>query len=163
MMTDWLLDLFTIEHLAYFMLGVVTAGGWHLIKARIQRNTVVIHWKYIGVPLALCIIVYVAAQNQQNANCVREFNQVLRVRSGISMENDQLSRTERTAFADWLRVLLNPPPEIAGLADDDPRYQKWGRDVTEHYYTQIRAIEDQQIANDKIRANNPLPEPTCGR
>lgn len=163
MMTDWFLDLFTIAHLAYFMLGVASAAGWHLIKARFQRNTVVIHWKYIGMPLALCIVGYVAVQNQQNANCVREFNEVLRVRSGISMENDQLSRMERSAFAEWLRVLLNPPPEIAAMADDDPRYQQWGRQVTAYYYKQIRAIEDQQVANDKVRAANPLPEPTCGR
>jgi len=162
-MTDWLLELFTIGHLGYFMLGVATAGIWHWVKARFQRKTIIIHWKYLGVPLALCIIGYVAAQNQQNADCVREFNQVLRVRSGISMENDRLSRVERTAFAEWLRVLLNPPPEIAALADDDPRYQEWGRTITQHYYVQIKSIEDQQDANDRVRADNPLPEPTCGR
>lgn len=90
-------------------------------------------------------------------DCQKQFFEALIARSKLTMENDQLSRQERTAFANWLKELLNPP-----MARSDPFYEEWGLKVTGYYYAIIDDAENKQIANDELRRQHPLPEPTCG-
>jgi hypothetical protein len=101
-------------------------------------------------------------QNQQNADCVREFNQVLRERSEITSENDKLSVEQRSLIYDWIHSLLFPPPEIASLPGSDPRREKWAISRTLETDESFKASIEQQRANDARRAANPLPPPTCG-
>jgi len=43
-----------------------------------------------------------ANQTQQNADCVREFQQVLRDRSSVTSENDKLSQEQRQLIYGWI-------------------------------------------------------------
>lgn len=162
-MTDWFLSLFTLEGLLHFVTGVGAAGVWHLVKARIQGKIVIFRWQYVAVPFAFGITMFVAVQNQQNADCVREFNQTLRERSAITSENDRLSIRQRELIYDWIHNLVFPPPDIAALPGSDPRRENWAINLTLETDRQFRASIEEQRSNDAIRAANPLPPPTCGR
>lgn len=162
-MLDWFTALFTLPNLGYFSLGIAAAGAWHWVKARIKRRTLILDWRYVAIPFVLGIVVYIAAQTQQNADCVREFNQVLRERSAVTSENDRLSMQQRQLIYDWIHNLVFPPPEIARLDGDDPARQRWAIDLTIETDSKFRESIEEQRRNDAIRAANPLPPPTCGR
>lgn len=162
-MYDWFLDLFAVGHLVYFLLGVGATCLYHLIKARLHGHTVVIRWQYIAIPVAAAAVLNVTLQNQHNADCVREFNQTLRVRSAISEENDRLSLSQRELIYEWMHALIFPPPGIAELPTTDPRRAKYGLDVTVETDKQFRASMNTQRENDRENAAHPLPAPTCGQ
>lgn len=162
-MTDWFIGLFTLPHLAYFGLGVVSSFVWHLTKAWWQRRIMIIRWKYIAVPLVMLIAAYTAVANQQNANCVREFNQTLRERATISTENDAISLEQRTLIYRWMHDLVFPPPELADLELSDPARERWNLERTLHTDELLRESLEKQRDNDARRAANPLPPPTCGQ
>lgn len=162
-MVNWFLDLFTLPNLGYFGLGVAAACVWHWAKAKIKRRTLVLDWRYVAIPFVFGIVAYIAAQTQQNADCVREFNQVLRERSSVTSENDQLSIRQRELIYDWIHNLVFPPSDIAALPGSDPRRQEWAIDLTLETDKQFRESIDEQRRNDAIRAANPLPPPTCGQ
>jgi hypothetical protein len=161
-MLDWFITLFTLENLTFFVAGVVSATAWHLIKARIQHRILIIQWKYIAVPLVLSIAAQMAFQNQQNADCVREFNQVLRDRSSVTSENDQISQQQRQLIYHWMHSLVFPPPQIARLPGDDPEREQWAINLTLETDRQFRESLDRQQEIDGFRAAHPLPPPTCG-
>lgn len=161
-MLNWFLDLFTIEHLAAFLFGVVSAGAWHTIKARWQHRILIIKWQYIAVPLAVGIMAYTAVQTQNNADCVREFQQVLRDRSTVTVENDQLSLLQRKLIYDWIHNLVFPPPDIARLPGSHPEREKWAINLTLETDRLFSESLQQQRENDAYRAAHPLPPATCG-
>lgn len=105
----------------------------------------------------------------QVKDCQREFNAALAARSKIAADNDKWSAIQRKALGDWLFEILNPPPDIGQIRATDPnfqsnpRYQQWGIDVTQHYYTIINHAQREQDDNIAEREQHPLPEPTCGR
>jgi len=157
-----LLGLVTVGNMIWFCTGVAIAGIYHLIKAKIQNRHVTMRWQFIGVPLAVGTVLYVAVQNQENANCVREFQQVLRDRSAISAENDAISLEQRHVVYDWMHNLVFPPPQVARLAPNDPDRQQWILDFTIDTDAKLRDGFDRQQANDAERAAHPLPPATCG-
>lgn len=161
-MVNWVFDLFTLEHLAYYAAGVASACIWHVVKARIQHRIVVIRWQYMAVPLVLGLVLYMGAQTQANADCVREFNQVLRERSAVTSENDQISIYQRELIYNWIHDLIFPPPEVADLPGSDPRREAWAISLTQETDRQFAESIQKQRANDARRAANPLPAPTCG-
>lgn len=161
-MIDWFLALFTVPNLGYFTLGVMSAAAWHLLKARFQHRTVVIRWQYVAIPLVIGVALNMSIQNQQNADCVREFNQVLRERSRVTTENDQISIQQRILIYDWIHDLLFPPPDIAELPGSDPAREKWAIDLTLETDKKFAASLEQQRQNEAHRTANPLPPPTCG-
>lgn len=161
-MLDWFLNLFTLEGLGHFVIGVAAASAYHLLKARFTGKIVVFKWQYVAVPFAFLIAMSMAFQNQQNADCVREFNQVLRERSSVTSENDQLSIHQRELIYNWMHNLVFPPPHIAGLPGSDPAREKWAIDLTLETDQQFRESINQQRENDAYRAAHPLPAPTCG-
>lgn len=159
------MGLFTPEGLVQFIAGAGAACLYQSVKARFQGRSVVFKWPYFTIPLALGVVAFVAIQVQQNADCVREFNQTLRVRSQISEDNDRWSMVQRKAFGDWLKTILAPPADMLELRRDDPynpRYQQWAFDITEHYSAIIQQAQTEQDQNAAERANHPLPPPTCG-
>lgn len=161
-MINWLLNLFTLQGLFHFMVGVGTAAGYHLAKAYARRQVVIFKWQYIAVPLVIGLTMYMANQTQSNADCVREFQQVLRDRSSVTTENDKLSQQQRTLIYHWIHTLVFPPPDIARLDGTDPARQKWAIDLTLETDKEFRASLDDQRENDAYRAAHPLPPPTCG-
>jgi hypothetical protein len=109
--------------------------------------------------------------------CQIEFNAALVARSKITTENDRLSREQRDLLAEnaeaqatWVTRIVELPPEIRDLPDGDPRLTQYGRTVTRIWAQRtaqinerIRQIAVRQLELDKQRADNPLPEPSCGR
>lgn len=110
------------------------------------------------------------------AACQEEFNEALIKRAGIAAQNDRISIDQRellarvdTAEAEWVGQLINPPPDIAELALDDPARDAWNITVTRVYVeridrlnSQVADLAAQQRVLDAQRRDNPLPEPTCG-
>lgn len=161
-MLNWLQDLATLEHLGYFMMGVASACGWHFVKARIQGRILIIKWQYIAIPLVLAIAAHMSVQNQENADCTREFNQVLRERAAVTTQNDQISIQQRELIYQWIHNLIFPPPEIARLDTNDPVRQEYAVKLTRATDEKFAALIDKQREYERHRAANPLPPPTCG-
>lgn len=161
-MRDWFIGLFTLEHLGYFMLGVTAAVGWHFLKARFQHKVLIIKWHYIAFPLVLGLASYMAVETQQSADCVREFQQVLRDRSTVTSENDRLSIEQRELIYEWIHNLIFPPPDIAELPGSDPRREAWAIALTEDTDKKFAESLEQQRENDEYRLAHPLPPPRCG-
>lgn len=161
-MLNWFLDLFTLPSLGYFGLGVAATCGWHFIKARLQGRILIIRWQYIATPLVIALAAYMAVQNQQNADCIRQFQEVIRDRASVTSENDKLSQQQRALVYSWIHNLVFPPPDIAKLDGRDPRREKWAINLTLETDKQFRASLDEQRENDEYRAAHPLPPATCG-
>ena len=175
-MLDWFSDLFTLEHLGYFMFGALSTCLWQVLKARWQKRIVIIRWQYIAFPMIIALAIYMAVENQQNADCTRQFNQAIRDSRRISTENDSLSIRHRSLLSEkgraetfmWINALKPPDPEIAKLSFADPRRQEWGRKVVDDYASVARRI-DLEILDIEgqqrflIASRPPLPDPTCGR
>jgi hypothetical protein len=161
-MLNWFLELFNIEHLGYFTLGATAATGWHLVKARWQNRSLIVRWQYMFIPMVIIVAAHMAVQNQQNADCVREFNQVLRERAAVTTENDRLSIEQRKLIYDWIHNLIFPPPHIAELPGSHPVREKWAIGLTLETDKKFAESIQQQRENDARRAANPLPPPTCG-
>ena len=145
-MVDWFIDMFTLGNLGYFFLGVATASAWHLVKARFQGRTVIIKWQYVAIPVAILIAAYMSVQNQQNADCVREFNETLQVRARITSQNDEVSLRQRELIYEWIH---------GGGSLNRELTQKTDREFADLIHLQ-REYEQQ-------RAANPLPPATCGK
>lgn len=162
-MLDSLANLFTIEGLLHFTLGVAAACTYHVAKARLRHRTVTIRWQFFALPLIAGVVIFTAVQTQQNADCVREFNQVLRDRSSVTSENDQLSIEQRRLIYDWMHNLVFPPPEIADLPGTDERRERWALEITVETDKRFRESLEKQRDNDEYRRAHPLPPPTCGQ
>jgi hypothetical protein len=177
-------DFFQLSNFIFFVAGMFVARAWHCAKNRY------LNWSYgadmpqpkwgvrgtalIGAVILLTGSVFVGVQTQNNATtirnlttqtqeCYRQFSVALRARSAIGLENDQLSRVQRDAIANWLGALLNPPSEIRDLPQTAPARREWGLKVTQQYFAIIDDARKQEIANDQERAQHPLPEPNCGQ
>ncbi len=161
-MLEWFTDLFTAQGLGHFCVGIAAASAWHLMKARCTGRVVIFKWQYIAIPMAVATTLYIAIQTQQNADCVREFQQVLRDRSSVASENDRISQDQRKLIYDWIHNLVFPPPEIDKLDGADPVREKWAIDLTLETDKRFRASLDEQRENDEFRAAHPLPPATCG-
>jgi hypothetical protein len=161
---DWFLNLFTIANIGYFVLGATATCGYHLVKARLTNRTVIIKWQYLVLPLAMAIVLNIALQTQANADCVREFNDVLRTRVQITTENDEVSREQRELIYQWIHGLIFPAdPATARLELDDPRREQDALELTIRTDKRFRELIEQQRGYERQRAENPLPPATCGQ
>lgn len=122
----------------YFVAGVTVSCVWHWYKCR--RNNEKINWRYIGILLGVSAIVFVSLQNVTLANQVK-------VCQEINAQNDQFSRTQRTAVHDFLRELVQPPADIASRTINDPVRQQWNSDLVMHYFA---IIDDAQQKQDRF-------------
>lgn len=78
----------------------------------------------------------------------------------VTTEYNRQSQEQRTALSDWLRTLLQPPPDIAALPGNDPVRQQWAVDVTSNYFQTIQRSQSEQAVTDASRPA--LPDPDCG-
>lgn len=161
-MLEWFTDLFSLDGLAHFLIGVGAAAIYHAVKAKLTGKILVFKAQYFAIPMAIAVMLYIAMQTQQNANCVREFQQVLRDRSTITSDNDRISQDQRKLVYEWIHNLVFPPPDIAKLDGNDPVREKWAINLTLETDKQFRDSLEQQQDNDDYRAAHPLPPPQCG-
>lgn len=147
-----------------------------------------INHMWAGGLLTLAVLGYVLLQVEQTEQhyrelgdemrrCQVEFHTALVARSAITTENDRLSREQRDllvnsekAEAEWISQIIDLPPEIASLPDNDPRIQQYGQVITRVYReridkinTRLAEISEHQRQLAQKRAENPLPEPSCGQ
>lgn len=97
-----------------------------------------------------------------NKQCQKEFFDTLQTRSKIGEDNDHWSYVQRTALADWLNEILNPPADIVALDRRGSGYDEWAENTTRYYFNIIHKAQEEQNENIKERADHPYPEPTCG-
>lgn len=140
----------------------------------VRRTVPGIDPKWIGAVMAVGTLGYVLFQGQQTHDqtvalsdatkaCQVEFNTALRARSQITIENDKISRQQREVVYDWMHQLIFPPPDIAVLPGSDPRREKYALDLTLRTDDLLRASIAEQREIDQRRADNPYPEPSCGK
>lgn len=99
----------------------------------------------------------------QVKDCQDQLIETIKKRAKITADNDHWSEVQRKALADWLGILLTPPTEIMSLDRQGEEYRNWSIDVTQYYYGIIQKAQIEQDQNAKERAQNPLPEPNCGK
>jgi len=177
-----MLDLnFDSSDLIAFMLGIVLTLTYKWAKVKIYNRThpdkkmAMPKPRLVWITGFIAIVMVLASiwsgTEAQNAvrelavasdKCQREFFTVLQARSKISEDNDYWSFTQRNALADWINNLLMPPPPFDTMDRTSKEYQNWTIEITDHYYEIIKKAQDEQKQNMAERANNPLPEPTCG-
>lgn len=162
MLLDWFSDLFTLAGLAHFLFGAGTAFVYHWIKAQIKHRKIVFKSQYFVVPLVIGIIAYTAITNQQNADCVRQFQHALKARSQITIENDEISIQQRQLIYNWIHALVFPPPEIAQFEPNSPERNRWELELTIETDKKFSESMKKQKENDEQRRLTPYPEPTCG-
>lgn len=146
------------------------------------------------VPLWMAMVVVLAGslfigvqvnttQNQvrditiQTQDCYRQFAEAIQARSKIGAEDTAVLRKQRdalisndAAMSTWLSSLLNPPPEIAALPQQDQRRRDWSVAVTQDFNRVmansqriIAEARQQEVKSDQERQANPLPQPSCGQ
>ena len=151
-----------------------------------RRHVPGINIPVFGAVLSVLALGYVLFQTQETeerykgladrvSSCQAVFQSNIAARSAITAENDRVSILQRDKLSaldaltgQWIDRLLNPPPNIAGLAINDPRRLVWNEDVTRFYYEQTTAlradIENLRIEQDRLaaeRAAHPIPDPSC--
>lgn len=99
---------------------------------------------------------------RHNLDCQRQFTEALRARSVVAQQDQQANVRAQEALQLWIFSLLNPPPDIKDLPQDDPARREWGIKLTQDYLATVDAIGKERAANEVIRQQNPLPQPTCG-
>jgi hypothetical protein len=121
----------------------------------------------------IAVIVFIAMQQvtltTEVKSCQAEFQMSITRYAEISKDNDHWSQVQRTALADWLHGLLNPPPDIRklmlaepGAYNADPRYIDWAIGLSQHYDGIIQQAQVEQDENQKEWESHPLPPPNCG-
>lgn len=170
----WFYGLLSPGNIAYLVTGYLLAILTHLVRARMKHRKTVIPWHLVGIAIGVVVIIATSVQSsgayniakntsQEVQECQRQFNETLRVRARISEENDGYSQTQRKALADWLRLLLDPPPPYSTMATDDPERQAWALETTRYYSRIIQQAQKDQDENFEERKHHQLPEPTCGK
>lgn len=142
---------------------------------------------WVGVILILFGSIFVGVQSNntdkavrdltlQTQDCYRQFSEALQARTKIAAEDKAVYQKQRDALVandeamlKWLSTLLNPPPDIAALPQQDQRRRDWGIAITQEFnnvMTNSRVIvaqaREQEQKSDAERQQHPLPQPTCG-
>ena len=136
-----------------------------------------VQWRLMGIAIGVAAMIIISLQTQvaystakntakQVQDCQREFNLIIRTRAAISEDNDKWSVIQRTALGDWLKEIIEPPPDIAQIQKDnptDPRITAWGIAMSQKYSNIIQNAQREQDINFEERKQHPLPDPTCGK
>lgn len=111
------------------------------------------------------------------AECWAESYQAAKANIDLNAQNDIISRQQQElqrdydrATSDWLKLLVNPPGELANQPTNSPARQQWGLQITAQYQTKLNDLgtEYDDLVNqrktlDNERAARPLPETKCGK
>lgn len=159
--TQALSSIFTIDHLIYFVAGVVAAWTWQTVKWSLRHKSVRINWRPLIIGMSIIVLAYVTISTHRASECITEFNRVLHVRSGINDQDQAVSLDERKLIYNWIHTLIYPPTDIAKLDPLDPKRQQWALQLTVNTDDAFAKSLQQQADNERARAENPLPNPTC--
>lgn len=111
----------------------------------------------------------------QLKSCVIEFQHALKIRSDMAGKDAELSNAISDLRSDldyaqgeFMKQRLNPPANIVGLPETDPRRAQWREDITASFANwqarirdKIAVKVDERKKLTKDRADNPLPEFNC--
>lgn len=162
-LAQWFSELFTTPaHIGYLLLGMSIAWAWQGGRAYVQNRKLTFNMKPLIILLCVGILAFITVSTHRNNECIQQFNEVLRVRSAIATENDQLSIDQRKIVFNWMHSLVFPPPHIAPLENTDPRRQQWAIQLTLDADDAFAKSLERQRINEEERAKHPLPNPTCG-
>lgn len=130
------LQAISIDPRAAAALVMILAVGWSLYRTQENTNT--------SARITAEAREFAAATRA----CQKQLIVAININRGITAEYNEKANEQRTALADWLKTLLNPPPNIRGLAPSDPVRQQWAIDL------------DEQARADASRPK--YPDPDCG-
>ena len=117
--------------------------------------------------LAVISVVSTAVQVSQQSNCNQQFRDALVARAAITSEETalqdeltQLSTSDAEGLRDFLTALVLLPENAPGNTLDDEvySYQKLVADNTQKRDDVLKRRDELR----QERAENPLPQPTCG-
>lgn len=171
------------EDIAWFTVGMLGVQAWQWLKCKYKDYRYPeesphmlkrFNWQYILMAVILMISLAVAVQNQQTFNlasrlaqttqqCQEQFNRALSVRADINNRDRQLQNDWQEVTLDRLTALINPPSELKNKGIIDPEYITYKGYVDQDYFGEITKIDNARRQNDLIRAQNPYPEPDCGK
>lgn len=111
------------------------------------------------------------------ARCWQESYQAAKAQIEINSENDGITRQQQQLQRDYDRAtsefwkdLINPPGDLANAPVNSPERQTYGLQLSARYQADINRmgakfddLVNQRSALDIKRANNKLPEVTCGK
>ncbi|APQ42279.1 hypothetical protein PBI_RICH_18 [Mycobacterium phage Rich] len=163
------------------------ADSHHPLPGGRRRHPAPISRVWLGGFLTLAVLGYVLllvsnteerykTLSEDVRRCQIEFQQALVDRSRITGENDAIFRQRGDLMQEygratslWLSQLVNLPPDIAELPQNDPRVIAWGQAVTQVYSQHTARINAKLDAASKRleeleqdRHDHPLPQATCG-
>jgi predicted PurR-regulated permease PerM len=152
---DWLAYTFTLPVAIAFVLGV--AGGlvinWLANKRKSTEGIVRQRFQIIVGVVIIIAMLFIMITTQRAHDCA------VKLSATISVEQE-LAAQERKALQDLFLAALNPPPEIAGLSQDDPARKAWGQGVGKAYLDSIAKVTADRDANE---ANRQAAQKACGR
>lgn len=97
----------------------------------------------------------------QTRDCLTQVITALTVARTINVENDELSVTQRNAYAVVLQALVAPPEPYYSMAMDDPRRAEYLTDVGIEQLKIVKAAQEDEDANVEERKLHPYPAPDC--
>lgn len=142
------LQAISIDPRAAAALVMILAVGWSLYRTQENTNT--------SARITAEAREFVAATRA----CQKQLIVAINLNRGITAEYNEKANEQRTALADWLKTLLDPPPNIRNLSPSDPVRQQWGIDVTTRYYDTIQKAQRDQENADASRPR--YSDPDCG-
>lgn len=142
------LQAISIDPRAAAALVMILAVGWSLYRTQENTNT--------SARITAEAREFAAATRA----CQKQLIVAINLNRGITAEYNEKANEQRTALADWLKTLLDPPPNIRNLSPSDPVRQQWGIDVTTRYYDTIQKAQRDQENADASRPR--YPDPDCG-
>lgn len=140
------LQAISIDPRAAAALVMILAVGWSLYRTQENTNT--------SARITAEAREFAAATRA----CQKQLIVAINLNRGITAEYNEKANEQRTALADWLKTLLDPPPNIRNLSPSDPVRQQWGIDVTTRYYDTIQKAQRDQENADASRPRYPDPD-----
>lgn len=141
-------EALTIDPRAAAALVMILAVGWSVYRT--QENT----------DRSVQITAEAKAFAEQTRACQKQLIRSINANRDVTKEYNAKAMEQRTALADWLKLLLDPPANIRGLAVNDPVRVQFNIDITTRYYDVIEKAQQEQLAADAARPR--YPDPDCG-
>jgi hypothetical protein len=132
------------------------------IKKHLAPLVVWIVWAIVVVVTMVMVVVGVGFASDVK-NCQQQLITAINARSQLAVQQNDLNVAQSDAESAWIGALLQPPPDIVILPQDNPERRAWSIRITDDYSRTLIDIKARRAANDKQRSDNPLPEPNCGK
>lgn len=142
------LQAISIDPRAAAALVMILAVGWSLYRTQENTNT------------SARITAEARDFAEQTRACQKQLIASINANRQATSEYNAKAQEQRSALADWLKLLLDPPANIRVLAVNDPVRQQFNIDITTRYYDVIEKARQEQAAADASRP--PYPDLNCG-